>query len=358
MAIDPQIAFVFGDVTMLEAGGFHAALRAAAPSVKLIGCSTAGEIDGRDVSDGSCVVTAVRFASVSVALCADAIADIGDSEAAGKRVGEMLPTEGLKAVLIYAPGVEVNGSALIQGVSTALGGGIPLSGGLAGDGGQFTRTLTVCDEALDPRGVALLGLYGDALQFSHGSYGGWSPFGPERRVTRSEGNILYELDGEPALNIYKSYLGEYAEQLPASGLLFPFEMTGKGGEQGLIRTILSVDEASGSLVLAGDVVQDGMLRLMHANVDGLLDGAEEAARLTMKGAQADSGGLAILVSCVGRKLVMGDQVDEEVESVLDALPDGAVATGFYSYGEINPFSDLMDCKLHNQTMTIAYLNEG
>ena len=175
-------------------------------------------------------------------------------------------------------------------------------------------------------------------------------------MTRAEGNLLYELDGEPALKIYKKYLGDYASQLPASGLLFPFEMIGKdGGKAALIRTILGIDEDKGMLVLAGDVEQGSSVRLMHASTDSLVGGAQAAAESAKGGSEEDT--LAILVSCVGRKLVMGARVDEEVEAVVDVLGASATLAGFYSYGEISPVAEGLDCRLHNQTMTITRLSE-
>ena len=187
--------------------------------------------------------------------------------------------------------------------------------------------------------------------------------GPARRVTRCAHNVLFELDGEPALEVYKRYLGEHAKDLPASGLLFPFAMLGSDhNDIGLIRTILGVDEAQGSLTLAGDIDPDGYLKLMHANTNALVNGAEAAAQAALdmhrRGGSDASQGLAVLVSCVGRKLVMGGRVDEEVEAVADVFGQGAVITGFYSNGEISPFTDNLACKLHNQTMTITYLSEA
>jgi len=205
----------------------------------------------------------------------------------------------------------------------------------------------------------VLGLYGEQLNFCHGSFGGWSPFGPARKVTRSVSNVLFELDGEPALEVYKRYLGEHAAELPASGLLFPFAMLGKNHDEvGLIRTILGIDEQNGSLTLAGEIDPEGYLRLMHANTDALVEGAEAAAETAKQMLAGDGQGLVLLVSCVGRKLVMGGRVDEEVEAVGEVFGQGAVLAGFYSYGEISPFSPSLECKLHNQTMTVTYIGEN
>jgi hypothetical protein len=355
-AVDPQLVLVFGDVAYLREPEFLGILRGAFPQATLAGCSTAGEICSEGVYNGRAVVTAVHFEATRVASAFTSMADGRCSTAAGERLGRQLGPEGLTHVLLFGPGVQVNGSGLIEGLRQVLPPAVTVSGGLAGDNGAFVQTFTLCDKGACPRGVVAVGLYGDRLQLGHGSFHGWIPFGPLRRVSKSDGNLLYELDGEPALYVYKRYLGEYASQLPASGLLFPFEMVGQGGGTGLIRTILGVDESQGMLILAGDVEQDGYVRLMHANTDSLVNGAQAAAESAGQDpVQGDS--LAILVSCVGRKLVMGARVDEEVEAVLGVLGKGAHLAGFYSYGEISPVTEGLDCRLHNQTMTITRLSE-
>ncbi|MEI8327080.1 MAG: FIST C-terminal domain-containing protein, partial [Betaproteobacteria bacterium] len=256
-------------------------------------------------------------------------------------------------------GVNINGSARIDGMTAQLGAAVPIAGGLAGDDGAFQKTYTLCNQGVSCTRLVAVGLKGEALQFARGSFGGWKPFGRARRVTRSANNVLYELDGEPALEIYKRYLGEHAKDLPGSGLLFPFEMLGDAREPtGLIRTILGVNEADGSMTLAGAISQGGYLRLMHAQTDSLVDGAQEAARATLRlMAQPTGAGLALLVSCVGRKLLMGGRVDEETEIVHTTLGAQATLAGFYSYGEIGPGPKILSCQLHNQTMTISYLSE-
>ena len=358
--IKPNLVFVFSSVGVMRDGVFVDVLTKTFPGAALLGCSTAGEIAGERVRDGSTVVTAVRWDKVRQRVATAKVVDMSGSADAGREIGTKLAGDGLRAVLVLGPGLGINGSALIEGIVEKIGPNIPVSGGLAGDGGAFVETLTLSPEGVSASGVVALGLYGPDVKIGHGCFGGWLPFGPARKVTRSDGNVLYELDGQPALTLYKEYLGEYAKDLPASGLLFPFEMMREDHSTlGLIRTILAVDEQTGSLVLAGDIDPDGYLRLMHANTEGLVDGAEAAARQVGEtlGGKADSG-LGLLVSCVGRKLVMGDAVEDEVEAVASTLGRNVTLTGFYSYGEIAPFSSNVDCKLHNQTMTVTFLGEN
>ncbi|MEY4593496.1 MAG: hypothetical protein RIR18_2391 [Pseudomonadota bacterium] len=354
-----DLLLVFADVSYFRTPAFATVLQVAYPKAVLLGCSTAGEISAKGVDDGRCVLTSAEFDSAKLETATTVLNGMEDSQAAGERVAKQLSTAGLKAVMVFGPGVNINGSAMVRGMEAVLGTEVPITGGLAGDAGAFTQTYTLGKDGVSDQAIVAIGLYGEKLNFAHGSFGGWEPFGPSRKVTRCAGNVLFELDGEPALEVYERYLGDFAKDLPSSGLLFPFAMLSKDlDENGLIRTILAVDKATGSLTLAGEIDTDGYLRLMHASTDGLVSGAESAAKIVQDGMQTTpENALGILVSCVGRKLVMGDRVEEEVEIVGDMLGRGTTLTGFYSYGEISPFIPAGACRLHNQTMTITSISE-
>ncbi|MBP6007938.1 MAG: FIST C-terminal domain-containing protein [Rhodoferax sp.] len=355
-AIQPQLVLAFGPAHWLKALEAH---RLPFAKAHWLGCTTAGEISSQGVSDDSCSVTAIRFDQAKVHAASTRLAGMEDSFAAGQRLAHALPQADLRCVMVLGQGVNINGSALIAGLTQGLAPGALVTGGLAGDDANFKQTSVLHDGGVDAEHVACVGLYGAQLQVTHGSFGGWLPFGPARKVTRCVSNVLFELDGEPALDVYKRYLGDHAKDLPASGLLFPFLMLGRDhSELGIIRTILAVDAEQGSLTLAGDIESEGYLRLMHAGTDALVEGAEVAATAANEVLADSSQSLALLVSCVGRKLVMGGRVEEEVEAVADVLGKAAVLTGFYSYGEISPLSGEVACKLHNQTMTITRVSEA
>jgi len=359
-AVDPDLVLVFGAVAYFSEPHLSRSLQRAIPDAIIAGCSTAGEIAVDRVYDNTCILTAIKFDQVTVSISSTQIDSMEDSESAGERLASGLPKTDLSAVLLFGTGVSINGSALVSGLQKQLPSGVSISGGLAADGGAFSETWTIGPRGAANDQVVAVGLHGESLKIGYGTYAGWEPFGPARKVTRCEGNILYELDGVRALDVYKNYLGEYARDLPGSGLLFPFEMLGESQQKsGIFRTILGIDEVNGSLTLAGDIDDRGYLKLMHSTTEKLIEGAETAAgfaRDCLEGGDGDA--LAILVSCIGRKLVMGDRVDEEVEAVADQLGANTAVTGFYSNGEIARSTYFGDCRLHNQTMTITWLREA
>jgi hypothetical protein len=276
----------------------------------------------------------------------------------GQLLAEQLLAPELVHVFVLSDGLKVNGSELVSGLSELLPPGVALTGGLCGDGPRFEQT-HVCVNRFEPGArVVALGFYGSQLRIGMGSLGGWDPFGPERRVTRSVANVVYELDGKPALDLYEQYLGEHASGLPASGLLFPLMVRSQRDQAGVVRTILAIDRDQRSLTFAGDVPTGHFARLMRANFDRLVEGAAGAAQNCQQALSGRPAQLAILISCVGRKLVLKQRIEEEVEAVQRILGNEPVLAGFYSYGEISPFTPSARCELHNQTMTITTFSEG
>jgi len=354
---DPQLFLLFVSPSFENPDEFLQHLQEAYPQATFFGCSTAGEILGNHVQDATVALTAIRFDKTAfrqIEVCLDEVA--GNSLTAGQEVLKRLQNDDLRHILILSDGLHVNGAELVKGLHEHLPEGVHVTGGLAGDGPDFKNTFIITGGQRSSRKIGALGLYGPDLQISFGSKGGWDSFGIERLVTRSKDNILYELDGQPALELYKSFLGEKAKDLPGSGLLFPLSMRQHKDSAPVVRTILAVNEEEQSLTFAGNIPENSYVRLMKANVDRIINGAEQSAQITRKGSNIDTQ-LAILISCVGRRLVMKQLVEEEVEAVNEVLGDQVFSTGFYSYGEIAPFDQFSPCELHNQTMTITTFAE-
>lgn len=364
-ALEPQLVLTFADPAFFETPGIDLAraLSDAFPGAMVIGCSSAGEISNDGVDTGSAVVTAIRFERPGLAMAREPIADMSDSELAGERLGRQLAGGHPHTVIVFGQGVELNGSALIRGLRSSLGDSVTIVGGLAGDAGRFVRTFVIAGAEAPTHEIVGVAFKDAGLRVTTGTFGGWKPFGALRRITRADGNVLHELDGEPALNVYRRYLGEHARGLPGSALLFPFSMVDADGrETGVIRTILGMDETTGSLTLAGEITANGFLRLMTASSDELIDGAEVAAEAVADQGSDSAQSFALLVSCVGRRMVLGARVDEEVEAVGSVVGRHCALAGFYSNGEISSNGELLSCgagnHLHNQTMTITRFIEA
>ncbi len=354
---DKNLVFVFGNRFQLADPVRFEEIRAFYPNSHLLIASTSGEIIEENVLDDSIVTTAIHFDQTDFEVSTVKIEAGDNSYEAGKKLATSLKSEGLRHLFVLSDGQLVNGSELVKGLNEHLPKGVVTTGGLAGDGARFEKTLVGHNEAPNSGNIVGVGFYGESLSIGYGSIGGWDSFGPERVITKSKENVLYELDGQSALQLYKRYLGEKADGLPGTALLFPLSIRMEGEEKHLVRTILAVDEEEQSMTFAGDMPEGAVARLMKANFDKLIDGAYDAASESAVSFKEIKPELAILISCVGRKLVLGPRVEEEVESVAEAIGQNTSITGFYSYGEIAPFAGLMNCELHNQTMTITLFSE-
>jgi hypothetical protein len=356
--VSTQLVLMFGAPGHIVDDKLFQEVHKAYPGALIVGCTTSGEICGSEVNDDSLVATAIHFEHTSLMLANAQVDDSENSFAVGVDLAHTLNTGKLSHVLVLSDGLNVNGTELARGLREDLPEKVAVTGGLAGDGDRFQRTLVSCNGVPLTGQVAAIGFYGDRLRIGWGSLGGWDTFGPERLITRAKGNVLYELDNESALGLYKMYLGYHASSLPGSALLFPLALRSEHGGYGVVRTVLGIDELDKSMTFAGDIPEGTYARLMKANFDRLIDGAAEAAHYSLAGLDSFAPDLAVLISCVGRKLVLKQRIEEEVEAVRDMLGPQAVLTGFYSYGEICPHGTLNKCELHNQTMTITAFSES
>lgn len=354
-----QLVILFAARAALENGQCIDQLRRHFVSAEIVGCSTGGQIADGDVTDDIAVAMALTFQRASLRTVTQTISDPGKSHDVGARIGLALQQPDLKSILILSDGLGVNGSRLIEGMRNAVGDSVTITGGLAGDGAQFSKTLIVAGGIVESELVTAIGFYGTEIIVGHGCAGGWDTFGPKRTITESEGNTLGSLDGKPALELYKRYLGEDAEGLPGTALLYPLTIRNpECPDQSMVRTVLAVDHEHNTMTFAGDIPQGWSAQLMRGHFDNLSAGAAQAARsAAIPKRAAESDVAAILVSCIGRRLLMGESIVDEIDAATRELGD-AKLIGFYSYGEISPHAVTGRCELHNQTMTITTIAEA
>ena len=347
----------FGAKSILEDALLIKKILKTYPNAICVICSSAGEIYKEDVLDNTLSLAVIEFETTKMQSKGISILEYGNSFEAGRDLVKDFDIEGLKYIFVLSDGSKVNGSELVKGMVSVIPERIPITGGLAGDGDKFESTLVGINEIPTHGRIAAIAFYGEQLLVSHSSLGGWESFGLERTVTKSDANELFEIDGKNALELYKMYLGKYAEDLPSSALLFPLsvKIDEKGGN--LVRTILSVNNQKQSMIFAGDIPVGSKVRFMKANFDRLIDAASMAATNSLTNFENIEPKIAILISCVGRKLILGDRIDEEVAAVKDSIGPNTLITGFYSYGELSPLNPGTTCELHNQTMTITCFDE-
>jgi hypothetical protein len=351
------LVFVFGNRYALESKSIYQEIRDLYPDGQIVFGTTSGEILENNVYDESIVLTAIEFEKSLFKIVRENMNDHGmDVEKLGHSLIKALPKENLKHTFIISEGTNVNGSGLIKGLEAKLASKVSISGGLCGDDARFERTLASYNENPKEGEVVCIGFYGDTLEITSANHGGWTGFGPQRSITKSTNNILYELDGKPALDLYKLYLGDKAKGLPEAALLYPLSVHMVDSKEVIVRTILNIDEENNAMILAGDVPEGSKVQLMMSTVDDIAEGAAVAGEYAMRNRKTEPE-LALLVSCVGRKLVMDQRTEEEVEEVISSIGDKAKIIGFYSYGEMAPFAGQEACKLHNQTMTLTLFSE-
>ncbi len=356
-----NLVLVFGSVKRFSEGKLQSFLKTRYPVAQIVGCTTSGEISPTGVYDDSIQITAIQWQKVMQRVTQAKTGSMADSFDTAVGIAKQLKSDALRTVIVISDGLNINGSELLKGFQSILG-DVPIIGGLAGDGGAFTKTLQIYNDTISSHMVIAVGLYGDALITSSGALGGWKPYGPPRKITKSVKNVVYEMDGKPALPLYRMYIGEaFARGLPGTGLKFPLAVIEEGKRDvEKIRTLGGFDAKDNSLTFFGNVEEGETVRLCQTNHGRLVEGAGAAAHLVLEGLneqKTNQPGLALCVSCVGRKLVMTEQVADEVKLVRQILGPQTSVAGFYSYGELAPRPNTTDSVLHNQTMTIGYLSE-
>lgn len=351
-----DIVFIFGHTDVVKDEKRFFEIKQRYPNAHIVGSSTSGNVVAAEVSSYELTATAVNFEKSSVAVSHLTFSDDDDIEELSVGLISNLKQDNLKHIFVISDGLLINGSQLARGINN-INNNIPVTGGMAGDGDRFQETYVIADGVAKQRTIVAIGFYGDDLSVGTGCFAGWSEFGAQRTITKAKDNVLYEIDGEPALDLYKRYLGELANELPNSGLRFPLSIKENENSPEVIRTLLAVDQEEKSITYAGDVPEGYSARLMKADIDVLIDGAGKAAKAIEQ--KNNKTALGLVVSCVGRKIVMNYLVDDELEEVQEILGENVKLTGFYSYGEIAPFQeDIVNCQLHNQTMTLTTIYES
>lgn len=356
-ALTNPLVLVFADRLLLEDDGVLSNIKSEFPYSHIVYASTAGEIIDVDVLENSVTVVAIEFEKSSFIVKTDNIFNHDkNTKELGIALAREMPTDGLKHLFVLSEGSFVSGTSLIKGLEQDIADNVSITGGLCGDNLRYEKTLASYNEKPKEGEIILIGFYGESLEITFASYGGWQAFGPERVITKSEGSTLYEIDGKSSLDLYKKYLGDKAGEFAKSALLYPLNVKAPGKDNAVVRAVVTPDHENGSMIFADAVPQDSRVQLIMVSPDDIANGAQTASTLAMQD-RITKPQLALVISCIGRKVVMNQRVEEEIELVNEIVGSQAAIAGFYSYGEIAPFHGTRECELHNQTMTLTLISE-
>jgi hypothetical protein len=323
----------------------------------LIGCTTDGELSSAGFSTGSAVIGGI--VSDQVAFEIASVRDIGgNSGKQGRTLGARF-SDSVRYLQLFSDGITGDGSALLRGLQSALTAEMPIAGGTSGDGGKFVQSWQFLGDQILSDAAVAIGFCGD-FTLGTGVESGWSPIGLPKKVTRAEGNILYELNGESALEVYERFLGRHARNLPAVGVEYPLGLIapdqGSDDDAMLLRATMSVDREAGAIRFAGEIPEGTMVYLTCGDRGSILDATEKAAsHAVAELGAATAPAVVFFYSCMARKMLLGLRTREEFERLRSQLTPEVPILGFYSYGEFCRPKRGLPSVLHNETATISVI---
>lgn len=332
-------------------------LRHAFPKSKIIGCSTPVVVCDGALLEGAIAVGIIRFKNTQIRLSHASVSSFEESRAAGQRLGKHLTDAELKGVLIFSGGVTTEATELVKGLQEMLPPDVIIAGGLA-SGHSLDDTWMICDGEIKRFYACAVGFVGNTVELTRATGGGWRLIGAEYKATRTADRTLFELDGEPANDVYQRQVGsDIGFGLHESSSRYPLTIRLPGLEMQIVRDVNRIDEASGAIELAGDIPEGVMVQVMTTTEDEILDGVDEAIeRMRSKTILPQNNALAICVSCAGRRAVLLEKTSEEAALAYDGLGHGIHQIGMYAFGEISTTSSGPP-HVHNETLTIGLIRE-
>lgn len=253
--------------------------------------------------------------------------------------------------LTFPDSLTSNGVLILEGLKQTLGEDIPIIGGMAADDYTFEKTYQFFQTEVLNDSVPVL-LFSGNILFSHGVASGWTPISQRSRVTKVKGNVVYEIDGQRALDFYQHYLGvERFASNYAIHALAVFE----DQDHFYMRAPNGYDQESGTVTFFSDIPQQAIVQI----TDGTRENILSASKTSLKNAFADYPGgeptAILLISCAARRRILGTFAKEEYQLVKTYLPEAFPCCGFYAYGEIAPLVNKGQTQFHNKTFVTLLL---
>ena len=347
-----DLVFVFGDIDTVEKYNHYKLLQTFYPKAQIIITSTAGNILDTSIDTYSAVATAICFNKAYVKACSLQIGSNSTKDKIQHSINS-LQNDDLKHLFLFGPGIQNEANFLD---TLEIKAGVTISGGFAGDAFRFDHTYQQLNNQGSQNTFIIIGLYGSTLHIETSSETGWQEFGSQRVITKAKKNIIYEIDNQPAIELYKRYLGKRANDLPKSALRFPLSIKDHQNDKSRVVRALTQINQDNSLTFSAEIKEGSIVKLMKTNVHNTLDSAFLAAK-KIRPFNSNSS-LTLVISCCARRNVLKQFSEEEVELIQDILTTKTQLIGFYSYGEIAPIHKIEEKSiLRNHTLTITTIYE-
>lgn len=355
-AASAQLILLYTSRKQLENPVWLGLLRSVYPNANIMSCTTSGEIYESELLDDSISAVAISLEHSSIKVASINLKEVENSYEAGKKLVTQFSSSNLQHVLVSCDGWLVDGSELIEGMYKDLSSNVTISGGMAGDGANFSHTLVGLNHKIEQGNIVAAAFYGNKLKVGYGNHGGWDVYGPRMLVTKCNGRIIEEINHKAALPLYKTYIGSDSEGLPGTALKYPLGLIKKGKTTPLVRTIFNVDEINQTIITGSKIAVGSEICFIRAEFDNIIKGVEQAAESAVSLTDGPVE-LALIVSCIGRKLLFGQDIQEEIEICKKKLGRQTPVIGYYSNGEIST-TDRKYAELHHQMVTITTFSES
>lgn len=367
----PQVLMVFGAMRF-DHRDLLKGVMSIFGTVPIVGGTTAGEISTAGYSTGSVVVMAIASDYLQF------VPGIGHNMSSDERACAVYMASDIlskgsfgqeAALLVFPNGMGGDGLRVLDGLHSVLGPGFEILGGYLGDDERFQSTFQYYNGMVYRDAIVGLMIYYrmDCVRTGIGVRSGFESIGNSFVCTASEGNIVREFDHVRALDLYKDFLGEErSARLPGVCLEYPFglidpELSTDGSDMFQLRCGLSVDHAKGTISLAASIPSGSSVTLTTASRGDIIQGARMAAEQALAGLSGAIPRLVVMFSCVGRKLVLGRRIQEEVAAIKECFGEKVPLIGFYTYGEIGPVNKMKPgydiAKFHNETVVLWVIGE-
>lgn len=361
---NPELFIVFSS-SKFDQKEMLSGVKEVSKDVPLIGCSTAGEITSAGAAEGSVAVMAIQSDSVDFT-----IGKGGDLKTGVREAGVQLAKDitgrakdKVNCLLMLTDVLNGNGAEVVRGIQDILGSDALIVGGAAGDDFSFKQTFEYYNDDISSSTVVGVGLSGN-VGIGIGVRHGWVSIGMPMKATKSEGAVLKELDGRPAVSIYEDYFGKKAEELREEPLAklaitYPLGMSVEGSDELLIRDPITVD-AEGAITCAAEIPEGAEVRLMIGSKEEAIVAAKDAAQKALAQLSGKTPRVAIIFNCIARRKLFGRYANDEITAIQGILGKDVPVIGFYTYGEIAPIGESADelfSRFHNETAVVMVIGD-